>query len=45
MVCAPKDALVESAKILQEFAEIMIAMGISKMEVEERARDKSGRNC
>lgn len=37
---APKDALVESAKILQEFAgKVMIAMGISKKEVEERAEE------
>ena len=36
----PKDALVESAKILQEFAgKVMIAMGISKKEVEERVEE------
>lgn len=36
----PKDALLESAKILQEFAgKVMIAMGISKKEVEERAEE------
>jgi DNA-directed RNA polymerase subunit alpha len=36
----PKDALIESAKILQEFAgKVMIAMGISKKEVEERAEE------
>ncbi|PKN02574.1 DNA-directed RNA polymerase subunit alpha [Candidatus Dojkabacteria bacterium HGW-Dojkabacteria-1] len=36
----PKDALLESAKILQEFSgKVMIAMGISKKEVEERAEE------
>jgi len=36
----PKDALLESAKILQEFAgKVMIAMGISKKEVEEREEE------
>jgi len=36
----PKDALLESAKILQEFAgKVMIAMGISKKEVEERVEE------
>lgn len=37
---SPKDALVESAKILQEFAgKVMIAMGISKKEVDQRAEE------
>lgn len=37
---APKDALLESAKILQEFAgKVMIAMGISKQEVVEREEE------
>lgn len=37
---APKDALIESAKILQEFAgKVMIAMGISKVEVDARAEE------
>ncbi|MGI6423207.1 MAG: DNA-directed RNA polymerase subunit alpha [Candidatus Dojkabacteria bacterium] len=36
----PKDALLESAKILQEFAgKVMIAMGISKKEVEQREEE------
>ncbi len=36
----PKDALVEAAKILQEFSgKVMIAMGISKTEVEQRAEE------
>ena len=36
----PKDALLESAKILQEFSgKVMIAMGISKKEVEERVEE------
>lgn len=36
----PKDALLESAKILQEFAgKVMIAMGVSKKEVEERVEE------
>jgi DNA-directed RNA polymerase subunit alpha len=35
-----KDALVEAAKILQEFSgKVMIAMGISKTEVEQRAEE------
>ncbi|OGC42721.1 DNA-directed RNA polymerase subunit alpha, partial [candidate division WS6 bacterium RIFOXYD1_FULL_33_8] len=37
---APKDALLQSAQILQEFSgKVMIAMGISKKEVEERAEE------
>ena len=33
---APKDALLESSKIMQEFAgKVMVAMGMSKKEVEE----------
>ncbi len=37
---APKDALLESAKILQEFSgKVMIAMGVSKKEVEERVEE------
>lgn len=37
---SPKDALLESALILQDFAgKVMIAMGISKKEVEERAEE------
>jgi DNA-directed RNA polymerase subunit alpha len=36
----PKDALVESSKILQEFAgKVMIAMGMSQKEVEELAEE------
>ena len=37
---APKEALLQSALILQDFAgKVMIAMGISKKEVEERAEE------
>jgi len=37
---APKDALLKSSEILQEFAgKIMIAMGVSKKEVEERVEE------
>lgn len=37
---APKDALLNSASILQEFSgKVMIAMGISKKEVEERVEE------
>ncbi|MFA5623085.1 MAG: DNA-directed RNA polymerase subunit alpha [Candidatus Dojkabacteria bacterium] len=37
---APKDALLESSRILQEFAgKVMIAMGVSKKEVEERVEE------
>ncbi len=37
---APKDALLESAKILQEFSgKVMIAMGVSKKEVDERVEE------
>lgn len=37
---APKEALLNSASILQEFAgKVMIAMGISKKEVEERVEE------
>lgn len=37
---APKEALLESAKILQEFSgKVMVAMGVSKKEVEELAEE------
>lgn len=37
---APKEALLESSKILQEFAgKVMVAMGVSKKEVEELAEE------
>ncbi|HNW23629.1 MAG TPA: DNA-directed RNA polymerase subunit alpha [Candidatus Dojkabacteria bacterium] len=37
---APKDALLKSSEILQEFAgKVMIAMGVSKKEVEERVEE------
>jgi DNA-directed RNA polymerase subunit alpha len=36
----PKDALLEASKILQEFAgKVMVAMGMSQKEVEERAEE------
>ncbi len=39
---APKQALLDSAKILQEFSgKVMVALGVSKKEVEERAEDAS----
>lgn len=39
---APKQALLESAKILQDFAgKVMVALGISKKEVEQRAEETS----
>lgn len=35
---APKDALLESAKVIQDFAgKVMVALGVSELEVEERA--------
>jgi len=37
---APKQALLDSAKILQEFSgKVMVALGVSKKEVEERAEE------
>jgi len=37
---APKDALLQSSSILQEFAgKVMVAMGVSKKEVEERVEE------
>jgi DNA-directed RNA polymerase subunit alpha len=37
---SPKEALLESSKILQEFSgKVMVALGVSKKEVEERAEE------
>ncbi|MBD3329044.1 DNA-directed RNA polymerase subunit alpha [Candidatus Dojkabacteria bacterium] len=39
---SPKDALLESAKILQEYSgKVMVALGMSKLEVEELADESS----